>query len=207
MMADWAMVILTAIYVIATILICCFNYKSAKASREQASEMRRQYEEENRPYITVELIFERKSLYGLRFTNHGKKIANNVSIQFEQSFLEKVPEPSFKELLEEVPSTKCIIGIGQHHDIYLGTNKLRERGEDVVVSGQVTYCDGTNSYSEPFFIDFATYATIFTTRSNADDFLDALKKQNQELRKIETSLRELVINSRISHNETNEPNQ
>ena len=68
-MADWAMVVLTAIYVLATILICYFNYRSTKASREQAAEMRRQYEEENRPYITVELIYERKAIYGLRFSN------------------------------------------------------------------------------------------------------------------------------------------
>lgn len=206
-MADWAMVILTAIYVVATILICRFNYGAAKASREQASEMRRQYEEDNRPYITVELIYERKSFYGLRFTNHGRRLANHVNIQFEQAFLENIPEPSFKELLEQVPSTECIVGIGQHYDLYIGTNKLRERGEDIVVSGQVTYCDGANSYSEPFSVNFATYATFFAIRSDTDDFLDELKKQNQELRKIETSLRELVINSRISYNETNEPNQ
>lgn len=33
-MADWLMVIITAIYVIATIVICIFNGRSAKASRE-----------------------------------------------------------------------------------------------------------------------------------------------------------------------------
>ena len=207
MMTDWAMVVLTAIYVIATIFICWFNYRSAKASREQASEMRRQYDEENRPYITVELVYERKSFYGLRFTNHGKRLANHVSIQFEQAFLEKVPEPSFKKLLEQVPSTECIIGIGQHYDLYIGTNKLREHGEDVVASGQVTYYDGEKVYSEPFSINFATYATFFAIRSDTDDFLDEIKKQSQELKKIETSLQELAINSRISHSATNEANQ
>ena len=56
-MTDWAMVVLTAIYVLATILICYYNYGATKASRDQAAEMRRQYEEDNRPYITVELIY------------------------------------------------------------------------------------------------------------------------------------------------------
>ena len=62
------MVVLTAIYVLATILICYYNYGATKASRDQAAEMRRQYEEDNRPYITVELIYERKAFYGLRFS-------------------------------------------------------------------------------------------------------------------------------------------
>ncbi len=52
-MTDWVMVVLTAIYVLATILICYYNYGATKASRDQAAEMRRQYEEDNRPYITV----------------------------------------------------------------------------------------------------------------------------------------------------------
>ena len=68
------MVVLTAIYVLATILICYYNYGATKASRDQAAEMRRQYEEDNRPYITVELIYERKVFYGLRFSNHGKRV-------------------------------------------------------------------------------------------------------------------------------------
>lgn len=66
-MTDWAMVVLTAIYVLATILICYYNYGATKASRDQAAEMRRQYEEDNRPYITVELIYERKVFYGCVF--------------------------------------------------------------------------------------------------------------------------------------------
>ena len=93
-MADWAMVLLTAIYVIATILICYFNYGATKVSREQAAEMRRQYEEENRPYITVELIYERKAFYGLRFFNHGKRLANHVKIQLDQAFVDSLKEPS-----------------------------------------------------------------------------------------------------------------
>ena len=75
-MTDWAMVVLTAIYVLATILICYYNYGATKASRDQAAEMRRQYEEDNRPYITVELIYERKK--EKRFTGCVFQIMENV---------------------------------------------------------------------------------------------------------------------------------
>lgn len=66
------MVVLTAIYVLATILICYYNYGATKASRDQAAEMRRQYEEDNRPYITVELMSEK------RFTGCVFQIMENV---------------------------------------------------------------------------------------------------------------------------------
>ena len=49
-MSDWAMVALTGIYVVATIFISVFNYRTAKATKEQITEIKRQYETENRPY-------------------------------------------------------------------------------------------------------------------------------------------------------------
>lgn len=44
-MTDWIMIIITAVYVAATIAICVANINSAKASKEQLEESRRQFEE------------------------------------------------------------------------------------------------------------------------------------------------------------------
>lgn len=55
-MTDWLMVIITFIYVVATIVICIFNGKSAKESKEQIEESKRQYEETKRRYETTERI-------------------------------------------------------------------------------------------------------------------------------------------------------
>ena len=77
---DWIMVIITFVYVIATILICVFNYRSAKATREQVAEAKRQYEEINRAFITYEFLYEKRAFYGIRFTNHGRRVANNGKI-------------------------------------------------------------------------------------------------------------------------------
>ena len=200
-MADWAMVVLTAIYVLATIFICYFNYGSTKASREQAAEMRRQYEEENRPYITVELIYERKAFYGLRFSNHGKRLADHVRIQLDQTFLDSLKEPSFRATLERTKGKECIIGIGQHYDLYLGTHKFRENKEKSALSGQVTYQDGSRTYTETFSIDFDSYATFFSVNSADDEFWKEMRAQTKELNGIKESLQQLVeINQSNSDN-------
>lgn len=39
---DWLMVIITFVYVVATVIICVFNGKSAKAAREQLAEAQKQ---------------------------------------------------------------------------------------------------------------------------------------------------------------------
>lgn len=52
-MTDWIIVIITAIYAIATIVICYFNGKSAKASKEQAEISKNQTEEVLKIYQIV----------------------------------------------------------------------------------------------------------------------------------------------------------
>lgn len=197
-MTDWAMVVLTGIYVVATIIICYFNYGSTKAAREQTAEMRRQYQEENRPYITVELIYERKTFYGLRFSNHGKRLANHVAIQLKQAFIDSISEAAFKRALERSQGKECIIGIGQHYDLYFGSNEFRAKAEKEPLAGVVTYQDSGHKYSEDFIIDFDAYATFYSINTDADDFLKEIKGQAKALKGINANLREIAINSKAN---------
>jgi len=189
--SEWAMVVLTGIYVVATILICLFNFGSAKASKAQAAEMRRQFDEDNRPYITVELIYERRVFLGLRFSNHGKRLANHVSIQFNQEFIDSINEPQFKNVLEQAKGKECIIGIGQHYDIFFGSDKFRKNPDKAAISGQISYTDGNRPYEESFNIDFDSYATIYSVDTDADDLKKEMKAQTKELKAIREALKEL----------------
>lgn len=62
LITDWIMVGVTTIYVVATIAICIFNGKSAKATKEQVIESRLQFEETKRlelmPFLQVEIPTE-----------------------------------------------------------------------------------------------------------------------------------------------------
>lgn len=58
---DWLMVVITAVYVVATIFICCANLISAKATREQVTESKRQFEETRRLEIMPYFRFESSS--------------------------------------------------------------------------------------------------------------------------------------------------
>ena len=77
-MTDWIMIAITAVYVIATIFICIFNYRSAKATREQLAESKRQFEENNRAFVTVTFETIRGSLLVLNIHNHGHLSAGNT---------------------------------------------------------------------------------------------------------------------------------
>ena len=96
---DWLMVGITAVYVIATILICWANLQSAKAAKAQLEEMKKQFEEENRPNIEAELLYERRMWFVVRFVNHGRKTAKHVKIELEEEFIDSLPEEQIKSLL------------------------------------------------------------------------------------------------------------
>ena len=58
MTAEWAMVWITVVYVLATCAICWANLRSAKASKDQLAEMKREHEETIRygimPFLQME---------------------------------------------------------------------------------------------------------------------------------------------------------
>lgn len=109
---DWIMVLITAVYVIATIVICRANIKAADASRAQLVEMKRQYAEENCPIIELEFLYLQRTWYVVRFINHGKQTAQHVKIMLAQEFIDSLPEPKFRDMLEKQKAKECIIGVG-----------------------------------------------------------------------------------------------
>jgi hypothetical protein len=191
-MVDWlnanegaTMAILTAVYVIATVVICIFNYKSAKATKEQTDEIHRQFDEENRPYVTMSLIYERKSFYGLRFTNHGKRIATQVKISLSQDFIDSLSEPNYKELLEKQAGRECIIDIDHHYDLFFSSNEIRKNTNKRLLTGRVDYLSDDNKpYFLPFQIDLDAYATFFSVNSHEDDVLKQMREQTEAINMI-----------------------
>lgn len=76
------MIIITSIYVIATIIICFYNGRSAKATREQVAESQRQFEETKRlermPYFDV-TVFEKTDDYDIFNPDFMLSLAENQS--------------------------------------------------------------------------------------------------------------------------------
>lgn len=142
--------LITVIYVVATIFICWANIKSAKASKIQLEEMRRQYAEENRPNVEVEFLYEKRVFYGLRFINHGKCTAQHVQIKLDAAFIDSITERDFFDLLNKHNGKECIIGVDQHYDLFFGTNKYRNNSNKVAATGTICYQGNGNIYQSDF---------------------------------------------------------
>lgn len=122
---DWLMVGITAVYVIATIFICRANIKSAEETRKQTAEMKREFDESNRPIVEAEFLLARRLIYVLRFSNRGRKTAQHVKINFGQEFIDSLQKGVFKNQLQKQQGKECIIGVDQHYDLHIGDFSLR----------------------------------------------------------------------------------
>ena len=107
-MTDWLMVIITAVYVAATIVICVFNGKSAKAAKEQTEtarqqidEMIRQYNESNRPIVIVRFEIIRSGLLCFVLENIGPVVAEDIKIRINDEFIDNLEKEDKQIRLRE----------------------------------------------------------------------------------------------------------
>lgn len=186
---DWLMVIITLIYVVATICICVANIKSAKAAKEQTKEMKKQFISTNRPNVAAEIVYLKRSFWVLRFINHGTQTAYNTKIILNEEFIECV-EDGFKKPLQELSSRVCTIGVNQHYDIFIGSNEFRNLPNKKTIKGQIISTGINGSlYADDFEIDVENYVTFYSVNSENDDLIKELKTQNKELNEINKALK------------------
>ena len=106
------MALLTFVYVVATILICFFNYKSAKATNEQTKESYEQFIESSRAHIVPKIIELEGEMLCLSFQNIGKDIATEVVINVSEKWLKKLEKTfTFPEVANSLRKIKKIPGI------------------------------------------------------------------------------------------------
>ena len=192
---DWLMVIITLVYVVATIFICFANIQSAKSSKEQTKEMQRQFFAVNRPNISVEVVYIKKKFWALRFTNNGVQTAFNAKIVLDEKFISSTEE-QVQPILRKNNGRVRTLGVNQSYDLYFGTNEYRELTPKANIKGQITYKGCNDSiYLEDFEIETENYATFFSVKSEMEEFLEKIAEQNKELKNIRHTLEGIEQNT------------
>ena len=195
LITDWLMVVITFVYVVATIFICWANIKSAKASKEELAEMKRQYADENRPRIEIEFCYERRTWYIVRFINHGRLTAQHVKIILEEEIIDSLPEPGFQDTLRKQRKKEFIIGVGQHYDLYIASNELRGNPNMKPVTGKLSYQDESGKYESDIYIDLENYATFFSSTSD-DPMVKELKNIKKEIEGLKRAIVALDVSKK-----------
>jgi len=192
MTAEWVMVIITAIYAIITLAILCANISTTNATKESNHELKRQFDEMNRPIIETEILYSQRAFVVIRFINHGARTAYGFQFTFGEEFVNSL-QPVYRRLITDQYGKESIIGVGQHYDVYIGGNEYIKLTEKLPIIGEMSYCYDTTDgiikkYVEKINIDINNYMTIFSVDSDEEKLRGLLKKQNDILSDISKEL-------------------
>lgn len=189
-MADWLMIIITAIYVVATIFICRANFKSAAEAKKQVEESRKQFDEINRAYVTCEYILSNRVYCGIRICNHGNQVARNLTIKINKEFIETLNLNEFINFEKINESVYTLVGVGQSYYFYFADVKNKPQEVPLIVT--VNYESNNRSYKDVFELDLSKQLPLESVDTEFDKYLELIKNQNELLSDISQNIREIV---------------
>ena len=183
-MTEWIMVIITAVYVVATIVICVFNGKAAKAAiiqtdtaKQQIDEMIRQFNESNRPNVIVRFEIVRSGLLCFVIENIGSVAAEDVRITVNEEFLKNLETVDEQKNLRKATEATIFLSRHQKLHIVLGGQMQFDIIAKVIAKFDITY-NGT--FKEHTEIDLSQYSFMLVYRSEMEDISQQLKKIREE---------------------------
>lgn len=186
--SDWSLVVITLAYVIATIFICYFNYRSAKATRDQVQEQKRQFDEVNRPNVDVSCKNVRGGLECLKIENTGKKLAKNIKLKINEDFLQSIQGVLGNKNLTGLNASIFSLGIGQ--ELFVALCGPRDYGKlcAVPLRVDISYEDDRQVYTGHATIDFSQYEWTLIYESPLGDISEHQKKISETLSQIDKLL-------------------
>ena len=144
----------------------------------------------------MEFCYEQRTWYIVRFINHGKLTAQHVKIVLDEDFISSLPEQAFRAILLKQREKECIIGVGQHYDLYIASNELRGNPNMKPVTGEITYQGEGCKYESDIYIDLENYATFFSSTSE-----DSMVKELKNIKKEIEGLKRAIVALDVLKNE------
>ncbi|MGN1132663.1 MAG: hypothetical protein ACI4RL_07115 [Ruminococcus sp.] len=202
-MTDWLMVIITAIYVVATIFICVFNGKSAKAANEQSDiarkqmqQMIEQYNSVNRPIVSIRFDIVRSGLLCFIIENEGPLPARNTKIRINSEFIANVENEVDGNRLSELCNASFYLASHQKITVLLGGQRIFNEIAKEKAKIDISY-DGYDEHTE---IDINQYRFLIVYDSSIEDISQHLKKMKQDNEKFHRSIVKAMEKSPQIHN-------
>ena len=191
----FVMALLTFVYVIATIFICVFNYKAAKATKEQTKESYKQFIENNRAHVIPKIVVLEGEMLCLSFQNIGKDIATEVVINVSEQWLKKLEKtftfPEVANSLRIIKKKRLFLTVDQQlcYGLCIPGNEHDDFKTlaTVPLEIDISYKTLDREYHEHFYIPLDGYNYMM----NLSDYVRLTKKQIQEMKNTNKELKNI----------------
>ena len=189
MSTDWLMVIITAIYVVATIIICFYNAKSARSAKEQTDTTKKQialmiqqFEEVNRPIVNISFEVIRSGLLCFSIENIGSVAAKDVSIKLCEEFIKRVEENEAQSNIRKLNDVNLYLAPKQRVTIFIAGQSNFAVVSEVIAKIDIIY---NNKFEEHTEIDLSKYSYMLLYDGELGDIANSLKKMQEDNRRFQ----------------------
>lgn len=111
----------TALTAVGTIAMAVVSFWALRKNDDQVDEIKRQWEEEHRPFVDMVLIGSNANYTtdsrSILIENYGKGIANNLNIHFDDSFIDGIPCDDLKDYLNMLQTKSYRIIYGRNQSV------------------------------------------------------------------------------------------
>lgn len=195
---------------IASFAMIAITYHTLQQNQSQLDEIKRQWEEEHRPFLSCRVIVYKQAFF-LQIYNPSKFDAHNVSIVFGDDLLNNI-NPKYKDLYNNTSSTPVFIASGKAWNSLIGwCEEVNKSWKDLNFEIRVDV-----AYNEKYTLHTTIPISSFINRknmvvqSNIEDYLEDLAlglvkpHSTANHKTVQVSLEEIAktlnrINSQISN--------
>lgn len=177
----FSMVLLTTVYVVATVLLVCFSNRANRIAQKNLESLWELERERTRPHVVIRFEFS-MPLVSLSVSNIGQTSALNVHFEMPEKPTLAIPEMKGKQIpflnspissLAPQESLKTVLGSWKN---------IREAWSNLSFSGTVFY-KTTNgiAYSEPFSVNLADQeGLIYSSKKGLNEIAEAILSLGQD---------------------------
>lgn len=183
---DEAQVYLVAAQLVVLIVAAIFTWRQVSQAREQVKEARELREEQNRPFVVVDIQSDPGSLVYLEVVNMGTSLARDVQIKIDPPLTSAIDIPVGKlKMLNEGIAT---LVPGKKYRTFFDQGFRRTEDSDLPMNyvATVTYTDekGKRLFKETINLDLDLYMDMTeVTRHGLHDIHNQLERTRKVLEK------------------------
>lgn len=160
-MIDWlnanqgfALALLTALYVIATIVLVAVSVRSNRLHAENTSTIVELEKLRNRPIVLLKIVITNHTFISVLLNNVGESTAFDVEVDIDPMLKRTEPIAEDEQISFLHNRTLSLPPKAELKSLVAYVKQLKEKHPDLTYEGKVRYKDKEdNHYSEPFRID------------------------------------------------------
>ncbi|GAA6310367.1 hypothetical protein [Intestinibacter bartlettii] len=198
--SDFISIILTFVYVVATIFICVFNYKSAKAAKDQIIESQKQFKENNIAKIIISFEVISYNVYAFVIRNIGNQYATDINVKVNEDLINRC-EGDLKGALNRLNNSTFVLAPKKDFSLVIFP-VLCETLFQEKCKFNISYFDSERKINETTIIDLSQYswASNYKTKEYTY-YIESVKNQKElikELKEVNKNIAKLNIQNKFN---------